>query len=88
VKIPLDPKRGLWIDALQVWLNLEDEVPVCRDKTGKKIPSLADSIEQEKEAIAKAADEARLKDEAIAKAADLARQNDELQVELRRLRGV
>jgi hypothetical protein len=98
VELPVDQKRGFWIDPLQVWLRIVDGQAACFNAAGRKIlvgnelAEQAAEIAREKEdAVAQVAEIAREKQaaEARAKARD-AKKDKELKAlreEIRRLKG-
>jgi colicin import membrane protein len=90
VRVPDDPK-GVWIEALKVWVQAEGDLVVCADEHGNRIPDLRtqrDTAEKEREAERTARATAE-KERDAEQAARLAAEQKlkELYGEFKRLRG-
>jgi Uma2 family endonuclease len=83
VRVAEDP-RGVWVEALKVWVGSEGDLVVCRDENGDRIADM--HLQRDAEKARADAEKARA--EAEKARADAAEQRlRELEAELKRLRG-
>ncbi|MCI0702010.1 MAG: Uma2 family endonuclease [Planctomycetia bacterium] len=82
VRIPEDAK-GVWIEALKVWIQAEGDRVVCADEHGNSIPDLRERLDAERQR-AETAEAARNAEKQRADAAE--QKLKEMEAELKRLR--